>query len=162
MANKTNNAAQIKLVDLQHIRQDAKTLSTTAIARKYKIGYRAAKAAIEAKGNLTKYRELLAAAYKAEAKKAQGSRAKAKHNEKQKEQAATEMLEKAGQEMTNKQLTVVVTGQGKHLENLEERMQTVVNLLVGGGKESDTDDLVTRLTRLENKKGFIRRFLERF
>lgn len=161
MANKTNNAAQVNHVTLQQIRNDAKTMSTTAIARKYKIGYRAAKCAVQAK-SLSEYRRLLATAYKAEAEKASKKRATTKHNEKQKEQAATQMLEKAGQEMTNKQLTIAVMGQGKHLENLEERIQTVVNLLVGGGKETDSDDLVTRLTRLENKKGFVRRFLERF
>lgn len=160
MANKTNNAAQIDHVKLQQIRVDAKTLSTTAIARKYKIGYRAAKCAIEAK-SLSQYRRFLATAYKAEAEAASKKRATKKHNEKQKEVAADKIIEKATKEFTNKQLTGLVIAQGKHIENLEERMQTVVSLLVGG-TDSETDDVVTRLTRLENKKGVLRRFLDKF
>jgi Spy/CpxP family protein refolding chaperone len=151
--SKKNNVAAINHVTLQQIRNDKKTMSITAIAKKYGVGYAAAKNATESK-SLSEFRRRMAS-YNANEAKANQERRKAK---KQNTKAQVKAAEKITAPVyTPEQATAHINSLLQHVGNLEDRVQTISSLLV----ESD-DNVVTRLYRLENKRGLVRRFLERF
>jgi hypothetical protein len=95
------------------------------------------------------------ASYNANEAKANQERRKAK---KQNTKAQVKAAEKITAPVyTPEQATAHINSLLQHVGNLEDRVQTISSLLV----ESD-DNVVTRLYRLENKRGLVRRFLERF
>lgn len=153
--SKKNNVAAVNHVTLQQIRNDKKTMSITAIARKYGIGYAAAKNACESK-SLSEFKRRMIS-YNANEAKAAAARRKAKKNNEGAKQKAAEKVADLGYAYTPAQVKQKIDQLQKHAANLEERLQTVVSLLI----ESD-DNVVSRIYRLEKRKGFIRRFLERF
>lgn len=153
--SKKNNVAAINHVTLQQIRNDKKAMSITAIAKKYGIGYAAAKNASESK-SLSEFRRRMETYNANEAKANKARRAAKRNNEGQKAKAA-EKVKDLGYAYTPAQVKQKIDALERHAANLEERLQTVVSLLI----ESD-DNVVTRLYRLESRKGLVRRFLERF
>lgn len=153
---KTNAVEPMNVTKLQQIRSDAKKMSKTALAKKYKVGSRTIAAALAANGNLNKFKTELAAINAKEAEQTRKARAAKKHNEKKVEAKAAEIIDEP-REYTGPQAKALIDGLLVHTGNLEERLQTLSSLLV----ESD-DNIVTRIYRLENKKGIVRRFLERF
>lgn len=153
---KTKAIEPMNVTKLQQIRSDAKTMSKTALAKKYKVGGRTIAAALAANGNMNKFKTELATINKKEAEAAKKNRAAKNNNNAKVEAKAAEIMD-GPTEYTGPQAKALIDGLLIHTENLEERVQTLSSLLV----ESD-DNIVTRIYRLENKKGFIRRFLERF
>lgn len=127
--------------------------SNTTIAKELKLGYRAVKTALKAK-NIGDYRRLIEAENKKEAAASKKNRAAKRNNAAQVEKAADKIKEPV---YTDRQATAHINQLIKHVANLEDRVQTLSSLLV----ESD-DNLVTRIYKLENKRGLVRRFLERF
>jgi len=156
MGKKQSNYGKINHVTLQQIRNDKKTMSTTAIAKKYKIGYAAAKNASVSK-SLSEFKRLMTNYNANEAKASQERRKAKKQNNKAQAKAADKVVANAQDVYTPQQVKLLIGDLIKHTQNLEERLQTVVSLLV----ESD-DNVVTRLYKLENSKSVVRRFLERF
>lgn len=153
---KKNNVGKIDHVKLQQIRNDKKTMSITAIAKKYGIGYAAAKNATESK-SLSEFKRRMASYNAAEARAEVNRRAARKQNTKAQQQAAEKLVDNATKLYTEQQVKVLIDGLVAHTQNLDERLQTVVSLLV----ESD-DNVVSRIYKLENRRGIVRRFLERF
>jgi hypothetical protein len=150
-----NNVAAINHVKLQQIKSDHKTMGLKPLAKKYGIGYAAAKNAVEAK-NLKDFRAKMAAYYKAEAEAAR----KRRQNQKAKEATADQIVETANvytPEQTKRKLDAVEA----LAQNNSERLDTVVSLLIGGDNETD-DNVITRLARLEGRKSWLRRFLDKF
>jgi transposase len=153
---KKNNVAAIDHVKLQQIKSDSKTMSITKLAGTYGIGYAAAKNAVEAR-NLKDFKERMAAYNAAEAKK-NAERRKAKtQNQASVKKTAEQIVSNAKQTYSKREVKTLIDGILRHTASLEERMQTMVSLLI----ESD-DNVVSRIYKLENKKGRVRRFLERF
>lgn len=153
-AKKQSRVNELKATDLQQIKNDHKGgMSITSIAKKRKIGYAAAKNAVNSR-NLNHFKQLMADYNKAEAKASKQRRAAKNNNRVETEKAAEKIKEPV---YTERQATAHINQLIKHVANLEDRVQTLSSLLV----ESD-DNIVSRLYRLENKKGRVRRFLERF
>lgn len=152
-AKKQSRVNAMDHVTLQQIRNDKKTMSVTAIAKKHKIGYAAAKNATESK-SLSEFKRRMATYNANEAKASKARRAAKQNNKAAVEQAAEKIKEPV---YTDRQATHHINSLLNHVANLEDRVQTLSSLLV----ESD-DNIVSRLYRLENKKGVVRRFLERF
>lgn len=153
---KQGNIKTMDHVKLQQIKSDSKTMSITKLAKAHSIGYAAAKNAVQAR-NLKHFKELMASYNTNEAKASQQRRAAKKQNDKAQGKAAEKVVENATQTYSDQQVKALIDGLVKHTGNLEERLQTVVSLLV----ESD-DNVISRIYNLETKRGFIRRFLERF
>lgn len=153
---KKNNVATIDHVKLQQIKSDNKTMSRTKLAKKYGISYAAAKNAVEAR-NLKDFKARMANYNKVEAAAAISRRNAKKQNTKAQVKAGAKVVENAQDVYTPQQAKVLIDSLRKHAANLEDRVQTISSLLV----ESD-DNVVSRLYRLENKRGIVRRFLERF
>lgn len=153
---KPNNVATINHVKLQQIKSDAKTMSISKLAGTYGIGYAAAKNAVEAK-NLTDFKQRMASYYENEKRAAAERRKAKKQNAKAQEKAAEKVVKDITEPYTPEQTKVLIDGLIRHCNNLEERLQTISSLLV----ESD-DNVVSRIYKLENKKGVVRRFLEKF
>lgn len=154
-AKKQSRVNELKAVELQQIKNDHNKggMSITAIAKKWRIGYAAAKNAVESK-NQGDFKRRMDEYNKAEAKASQARRAAKNNNRVETEKAAEKIKEPV---YTDRQATNHINSLLNHVANLEDRVQTLSSLLV----ESD-DNVVTRLYRLENKKGLVRRFLERF
>ena len=154
--SKKNNVATIDHVKLQQIKSDNETMSRTKLAKKYGISYAAAKNAVDAR-NLKDFKTRMANYNKVEAAAAANRRNAKKQNTKAQEKAGAKVVENAQDVYTPQQAKVLIDSLRKHTANLEDRVQTISSLLV----ESD-DNVVTRLYRLETKRGIVRRFLERF
>lgn len=153
---KPNNVAAINHVKLQQIKSDSKTMSISKLAGTYGIGYAAAKNAVAAK-NLTDFKQRMADYNAAEAKKNAERRAAKRQNAKAQAAAAEKVVDNITKPYTDQEVKTLIDGLLRHTASLEERLQTVINLLI----DSD-DNVVKRIYNLENKKGKLRRFLERF
>lgn len=138
---------------LNSIKRDYKKekLSIKAIAKKYEIGNATAANAVKAV-DLADFNRLQ---QERSTKNTQQRRAR-KHNTKQVEVAA-EKLKASADTYTPKQTKAYIDALQLHVANLEDRIQTLSSLLV----ESD-DNLVTRIYKLEGRRGAVRRFLDRF
>ena len=108
-------------------------------------------------GKIKDFKTRMANYNKVEAAAAANRRNAKKQNTKAQEKAGAKVVENAQDVYTPQQAKVLIDSLRKHTANLEDRVQTISSLLV----ESD-DNVVTRLYRLETKRGIVRRFLERF
>lgn len=149
-----NNDRPVTHVELMQARNMHKKdgLSITAIAKKLKRGQETTKNMVNSK-SLSEFRRLQAQRHERDKAAAAAKR----QNKKATTAAAEKVLENATETYTPEQAKALIDGLIRHTQNLEERLQTLSSLLV----ESD-DNLVTRIYKLENKKGVVRRFLEKF
>lgn len=156
-----NNVQLLNAVDLQQIknanRKEGKGLK--AIAKQYGISYGAAKCAVESK-NVNHFKQLLKEYNRKENEAAKARRANKRQNTKAQEKAAEE-VKSLGYAYTPAEVKKKLDAVTALAESDNERLNTVVSLLVGGDGENE-DNVITRLTRLENRKGIVRRFLDKF
>lgn len=152
---KKNNVAAINHVTLQQIKSDSKNTSLTKLAKKYGIGYAAAKNAVAAK-NLTDFKQRMTEYNTQQALASNARRAEKKQNDKAKAEAA-EKIKASANTYTDKQVKGIIDGLVVHVDNLEERIQTLTSLLI-----TSEDNLVTRVYNLEGKRSAVRRFLDKF
>lgn len=151
---KTNQPKPVTAVEIQQIKnmKNKDGLSITAIAKKTGRGYETVKNAVNAK-NLGDFKRLQQERVKREGERRQAKR----QNQQSVKKTAEEIISGAKKTYSKRELKTLIDGLLRHTNSLEERLQTIVSLLI----EAD-DNLVTRVYRLENKKSRVRRFLERF
>lgn len=149
-----NNERPVTHVELMQARnmRNKDGMTITAIAKKLKRGQETTKNMVASK-SLSEFRRLQAQRHERDKAAAAAKR----QNQKAQEQAAEGVIENITEPYTPEQAKMLIDGLIRHTQNLEERLQTISSLLV----ESD-DNLVTRIYKLENKKGVVRRFLEKF
>lgn len=142
---------------LKSIKRDyeKENLSIKALAKKYEIGNATAANAVKA-ADLEDFNRLQRERSAKNTEQRRARKAAKQHNEKQVEKAA-EKVKDLGYAYTPKQVKGHIDALLLHVANLEDRVQTLSSLLV----ESD-DNIVSRIYRLEGKKGWLRRFLDRF
>lgn len=150
---KTKAIKPVDHVELQQARNmhSKNGMSITAIAKKTGRGQETVKNMLAAK-SLSEFKRLQTQRVERDV----AARKAKRGNEKKVEAKAAEILAEP-REYSPAQTKVIIDGLLTHTANLEERVQTLSSLLV----ESD-DNIVTRLYRLENKRGIVRRFLEKF
>ena len=150
---KTNENA-VTHVELMQVRnmhkKDGKSI--TAIAKEIKRGQETVKNMVNSK-SLSEFRRLQAQRSEREKARKQAKR----QNTASVKKTAEEIINSAKQTYSKREVKTLIDGLLRHTNSLEERLQTIVSLLI----EAD-DNLVTRVYRLESKKGKLRRFLERF
>lgn len=149
-----NNERPVTHVELMQARNMHRKdkMSITAIAKKLRRGQETVKNMVNSK-SLSEFRRLQAARVERDS----AARKAKRQNQKAQEKAAEKVIEDITEPYTPEQSKILIDGLIRHCNNLEERLQTISSLLV----ESD-DNIVTRLYKLENKKGVVRRFLEKF
>lgn len=156
---KKNNVQLLNAVDLQEIknanRKDGKGLKV--IAKEYGISYGAAKCAVASK-NVNDFKRLLAEYNRKENEAAKDRRTAKKRTAKAEElKAAAPEGSDLGYAYTPKQVKLKLDAVTRLAESDNERLDTVVQLLI-----TSPDNLVTRIAKLEGRKGLLRRFLDRF
>jgi len=152
-ANKTVTAVELQQIK-NLVNKDGLTVS--AVAKKTGRGYETVKNAVTAK-NINDFKKLQQDRVKKESAARKERNQAKRQNDKAQKKTAAEIISNAKQTYSKREVKTLIDGILKHTNSLEERVQTISSLLV----ESD-DNVVKRLYHLEGRKGFLRRFLERF
>jgi len=152
-ANKTVTAVELQQIK-NLVNKDGLTVS--AVAKKTGRGYETVKNAVTAK-NINDFKKLQQDRVKKESAARKERNQAKRQNDKAQKKTAAEIISNAKQTYSKREVKTLIDGILKHTNSLEERVQTISSLLV----ESD-DNVVKRLYNLEGRKGFLRRFLERF
>lgn len=151
-----NNAKFIDEAELKAIKEkSAAGIGQKRLAGEYKVSPTTISFAIRAKG-VAEFKKLLAERSSKEVAERNQRKATDKHNDKVKTVAA-EKIKDSAKVYTPAQTKQLIDGLVEHTTNLEERVQTLVSLLI-----TADDNVVSRVYNLEGKRSLVRRFLDRF
>lgn len=151
-----NNAQFIDANALKDIKsRNKKGDGQKKIAKEYNVSPTTISFAIRA-NSVAEFKKLLKERTDKEVAARRDRKAAKKQNDKAQEKAA-EKVKDLGYAYTPKQVKQLIDGLVEHVNNLEERLQTVTSLLI-----TSDDNVVSRLYKLEGKKSWLRRFLEKF
>ena len=151
-----NNAQFLNWDNIKAIKAENKSgVSIKKLSQKYKIGIVTTANAIKA-SSLAHFKQLQQERSSKEVASKRERRAAVVSNAKVTNEAAKELRKRLTTPYTPEQTRAFIDGLIKHNDSLEERVQTIVSLLI----EAE-DNVITRLYKLE-KKHWLRRFLERF
>lgn len=151
-----NNAQFLNWDNIKAIKAANKSgVSIKKLSKEYKLGIVTTANAVKAT-SLAHFKQLQQERSAKEVASKRDRRAAAKSNAKVTDEAAKELRKRLTKPYTPEQTRALIDGMVAHIDNLEERVQTLTSLLI-----SSEDNVVSRLYKLE-KPHFIRRFLERF
>lgn len=151
-----NKAVAIDEKELKVIKgKNAAGIGQKKLAKEYGVSPTTVSFAIRA-NSVAEFKKLMAERSSKEVAARKATTKNDKHNDKVKAVAAEEIKEKA-KPYTPEQTKALIDGLVLHADNLEERVQTLVSLLI-----TADDNVVSRIYKLEGKRSALRRFLDRF